>query len=36
MWELLGQVYANLNMKEKALQAYDKADAIRQGKKLIN
>ncbi len=32
MWELLGQVYANLNMKEKALQAYDKADAIRQGK----
>ncbi len=33
MWELLGQVYANLNMKEKALQAYDKADAIRQGKK---
>jgi tetratricopeptide (TPR) repeat protein len=32
MWELLGQVYANLNMKEKALQAYDKADAIRKGK----
>ena len=32
MWELLGQVYANLNMKDKALQAYDKADAIRQGK----
>ncbi len=32
MWELLGQVYANLNMKDKALQAYDKADAIRKGK----
>jgi tetratricopeptide (TPR) repeat protein len=32
MWELLGQVYANLNMKEKALQAYDKADTIRKGK----
>jgi tetratricopeptide (TPR) repeat protein len=32
MWELLGQVYANLNMKEKALEAYDKADAIRKGK----
>ena len=32
MWELLGQVYANLNMQDKALQAYDKADAIRKGK----
>ncbi|HTY12360.1 MAG TPA: tetratricopeptide repeat protein [Bacteroidota bacterium] len=32
MWELLGQVYANLNMKDKALEAYDKADKIRQGK----
>jgi tetratricopeptide (TPR) repeat protein len=29
MWELLGQVYANLNMKDKALEAYDKADKIR-------
>lgn len=33
MLELMGQVYANLNMKEKALEAYDKADAIRKGKK---
>ncbi len=32
MLELLGQVYANLNMKDKALEAYDKADAIRKGK----
>ena len=32
MWELLGQVYANLNMQDKALQAYDKADTIRKGK----
>lgn len=32
MWELLGQVYANLNMQDKAVQAYDKADAIRKGK----
>ncbi|HTR81031.1 MAG TPA: tetratricopeptide repeat protein [Bacteroidota bacterium] len=32
MWELLGQVYANLGMKDKALEAYGKADAIRSGK----
>ena len=32
MWELLGKVYANLNMSDKATQAFDKADAIRQGK----
>ncbi|MBI2427960.1 MAG: tetratricopeptide repeat protein [Ignavibacteriales bacterium] len=30
--ELLGQVYANLGEAEKAKAAYDKADAIRQGK----
>ncbi len=32
LWELLGQVYANLNMADKAKNAFDKADAIRQGK----
>ncbi|HTX17830.1 MAG TPA: tetratricopeptide repeat protein [Bacteroidota bacterium] len=32
MLELLGQVYANLNMKEKAVDAYNKADALRKGK----
>lgn len=32
MWELLGQVYANLNQQDKAIEAYKKADAIRQGK----
>lgn len=30
--ELLGQVYANLGMADKAKAAYDKADAVRQGK----
>ena len=30
--ELLGQVYANLGQSEKAKAAYDKADAIRQGR----
>ena len=29
MWELLGQVYANLNMQDKAVQAYDIADLAR-------
>lgn len=32
IWELLGQVYANLGEGEKAKAAYEKADAIRQGK----
>ncbi len=32
IWELLGQVYANLGQAEKATQAYNKADSIRQGK----
>ncbi len=32
MWELLGQVYANLNQQDKAIEAYKKADEIRQGK----
>ncbi|MDE3058598.1 MAG: tetratricopeptide repeat protein [Bacteroidota bacterium] len=32
MWELLGQVYANLNQQDKAVEAYKKADAIREGK----
>jgi Flp pilus assembly protein TadD len=32
IWELLGQVYANLGDAAKAKDAYDKADAIRQGK----
>jgi predicted Zn-dependent protease len=31
IWELLGQVYANLGQADKAKTAYDKADAIRQG-----
>ena len=29
MWELLGQVYANLNIQDKAIQAYDIADLAR-------
>ena len=33
MWELLGQVYANLNDMKKADEAYKKADLIREGKK---
>ncbi len=33
MWELLGQVYANLNQQDKAMEAYKKADEIREGKK---
>ncbi len=32
IWELLGQVYANLSELEKANNAYKKADQIRQGK----
>ncbi len=32
IWELLGQVYANLGDGEKASNAYKKADDIRQGK----
>ncbi|MDD8017910.1 MAG: tetratricopeptide repeat protein [Bacteroidota bacterium] len=32
IWELLGQVYANLGDPKKATEAYNKADAIRQGK----
>ncbi|MCK9407651.1 MAG: tetratricopeptide repeat protein [Bacteriovoracaceae bacterium] len=32
IWELLGQVYANLGELEKANDAYKKADDIRQGK----
>jgi tetratricopeptide (TPR) repeat protein len=32
IWELLGQVYANLGNAKKATEAYDKADSIRQGK----
>ena len=32
IWELLGQVYANLGNVEKANSAYKKADEIRQGK----
>lgn len=32
IWELLGQVYANLGELEKANSAYKKADDIRQGK----
>jgi tetratricopeptide (TPR) repeat protein len=32
IWELLGQVYANLGMAEKAKNAYDRSDAIRQEK----
>ncbi len=32
IWELLGQVYANLGNSKKAAEAYDKADSIRQGK----
>jgi tetratricopeptide (TPR) repeat protein len=32
IWELLGQVYANLGELEKANAAYKKADEIRQGK----
>ena len=32
IWELLGQVYANLGELEKANTAYKKADDIRQGK----
>lgn len=32
IWELLGQVYANLGNAKKAAEAYDKADSIRQGK----
>jgi len=32
IWELLGQVYANLGNVEKANSAYKKADDIRQGK----
>ena len=30
MWELLGQVYANLNQPDKAQEAFKKADEIRQ------
>ena len=32
IWELVGQVYANLGNTKKATEAYDKADRIRQGK----
>jgi tetratricopeptide (TPR) repeat protein len=32
MWELLGQVYANLGNAKKATEAYNKADEIRNGK----
>ena len=32
MWELLGQVYANLSDTKKADEAYKKADQIREGK----
>lgn len=33
MWELLGQVYANLNEQQKATDAYKKADEIRAARK---
>jgi tetratricopeptide (TPR) repeat protein len=33
MWELLGQVYANLNDQAKAMEAYKKADEIRASRK---
>ncbi|MCX6136224.1 MAG: tetratricopeptide repeat protein [Ignavibacteriales bacterium] len=33
MWELLGQVYANLNEQQKAADAYKKADEIRASRK---
>jgi tetratricopeptide (TPR) repeat protein len=33
MWELLGQVYANLGQSDKAQEAYKKADEIRQSMK---
>jgi tetratricopeptide (TPR) repeat protein len=32
-WELAGELYAKLGNEKKATDAYDKADAIRQGKK---
>jgi len=32
IWELLGQVYANLGEVDKANSAYKKADEIRSGK----
>jgi len=31
LWEQLGRVYANLNMQAEAKDAFDRADAIRQG-----